>query len=122
MQDALAFENPSTSCSFLPAAEMIGHPKLFTSPADCRAKAQPFTALCYFEYNSTINCSLNAGVCTSSRFGMATTLALNCSRSNSSHGTVFWLCATLRASITMAFWCILSLMDTSSPTFTKYDG
>src|SRR5258708_30637360 len=53
---------------------------------------------------------------------MATTLALNSSRFSSSHGTVFWLCATLRASITMVFWCILSLMDTSSPTFTRYDG
>src|SRR5712664_4381580 len=87
-----------------------------------RAKARLYRGLSYFEYNSTINCSLNAGVCTSSRFGMATTLALNSSRFSSSHGTVFWLCATLRASITMAFWCILSLMDTSSPTFTRYDG
>src|SRR4029077_14704051 len=76
----------------------------------------------YFEYNSTINCSLNAGVCTSSRFGMATTLALNSSRFSSSHGTVFWLCATLRASITMVFWCILSLIETSSATFTRYEG
>jgi len=34
------------------------------------------------------------------------------------HGTEFWLCATLRASSTMAFWCILSLIATSSPTLT----
>jgi len=37
---------------------------------------------------------------------IATTLALNCSRCCSSQGTAFWLCATLRASSTMAFWCI----------------
>src|ERR1700674_1922094 len=73
----------------------------------------------YFEYNSTMSCSLIGGVCTSSRFGIATTLALNCSRSCSSQGTAFWLCATLRASSTMAFWCIFSLMATSSPTLTR---
>src|SRR6266436_4633633 len=73
----------------------------------------------YFEYSSTMSCSLIGGVCTSSRFGRATTLALNCSRSCSSHGTALWLCATLRASITMAFWCIFSLMAISSPTLTR---
>src|ERR1700674_953980 len=73
----------------------------------------------YFEYNSTMSCSLIGGVCTSSRFGIATTLALNCSRSCSSQGTAFWLCATLRASSTMVFWCIFSLMATSSPTLTR---
>src|SRR6266849_4116410 len=73
----------------------------------------------YFEYSSTMSCSLLGGVCTSSRFGIATTLALNCSRVCSSQGTAFWLCATLRASSTMAFWCIFSLMATSSPTLTR---
>ena len=47
------------------------------------AVAEP-EAQSYFEYNSTMSCSLMGGVCTSSRFGMATTLALNCSRSCSS--------------------------------------
>src|SRR6266436_4421990 len=73
----------------------------------------------YFEYSSTMSCSLIGGVCTSSRFGRATTLALNCSRSCSSQGTALWLCATLRASSTMAFWCFFSLLATSSPTLTR---
>src|SRR5258707_4263857 len=82
-----------------------------------RSKDRPLHGS-YFEYSSTISCSLIGGVCMSSRLGRATTLDLNCSRSCSSHGTEFWLCATLRASSTMAFWCILSLIATSSPTLT----
>src|SRR6267154_548990 len=97
----------------------IGRPNPIASPRTGRAKARPIQGTGYFEYNSTINCSLNAGVCTSSRLGMATTLAFSSSRLISSHGTVFWLCATLRASITMTFWRILSFMATSSPAFTR---
>src|SRR2546422_8026287 len=52
---------------------------------------------------STMSCSLIGGVCTSSRLGSATTRALKCSRSHSSHGTVFWLWATFCASSTIAF-------------------
>ena len=37
-----------------------------------------------------MSCSLIGGVCTSSRFGNATTFALNCSRFCSSHGTAFF--------------------------------
>ena len=40
----------------------------------------------------------------------------------SSHGTAFWLCATLRASSTMVFSCIFPLSEISSPTPTRYDG
>ena len=62
------------------------------------------------------------GVCTFSRLGRATTRALKFSRSISSQGTAFWLCATLRASRTMVFWCILALSTISSPTLTRYEG
>src|SRR5260370_30173550 len=112
MQDALAAEILPTSCPFLLAADELGHRnfcratgELLITATLCRPGLswRLCAAIPHFEYSSTMSCSLIGGVCTSSRFGRATTLALKCSRSCSSHGTALWLCATLRASSTMAF-------------------
>src|SRR5262249_38511309 len=128
MQGASAFENPSTSLFLLSVINEVDHQNSLKSSVISyqfsvlgKDPWEPRTRL-YFEYSSTMSCSLIGGVCTSSRFGRATPLALNCSRCCSSQGTAFWLCATLRASSTAVFWCIFSLMATSSPTVTRYDG
>src|SRR5260370_13644960 len=107
---------------FLKPFHIVSLPSPRQAAAENRFSGAPRGRGAYFEYSSTISCSVIGGVVTSSRLGRAATRALKCSRSISSHGTVFWLCATLRASSTMAFWCMLSFSPISSPALTRYDG